>query len=436
MKLRRCVYTYVGSVLLLVAAVWAVCALVQQRNYGRLAELERRQSDLTTDSCRLQLQAFERSFLSGKGKALRNKIAAGNLLERGENDLADSLCRQSLRYFDFFTRDSVRIAHLYLLSGRIERARGNWLGAVDALLDAKAYGTSMPDDDEFAYRVHERLAFLYRENGLPDRERDCLREALIYARRLGKGDYVADGLRRLACLEGNVRTVQPSVRQLTEAKDSACANRQEQLAGQLQLLSDYRRWRKDADRAEYKVVLRGRALYRTLAVMLAVMAVLLTIYFYDRRRRLVAENRLLAEQTRREQERMDREQLRMDYYRQLNQLTLPMAYDSLREGKVRMGEKEWQTIYANTDACFPGFTGRLRTTFPFLKEDDIRLCCLVKMEMPLDLMALIFGIGKGSVSQRKQRLRQKMELEGSLDEYLGVASVGRSGMRPASADRE
>ena len=337
MKLRRCVYTYVGSVLLLVAAVWAVCALVQQRNYGRLAELERRQSDLTTDSCRLQLQAFEQSFLSGKGKALRNKIAAGNLLERGENDLADSLCRQSLRYFDFFTRDSVRIAHLYLLSGRIERARGNWLGAVDALLDAKAYGTSMPDDDEFAYRVHERLAFLYRENGLPDRERDCLREALIYARRLGKGDYVADGLRRLACLEGNVRTVQPSVRQLTEAKDSACANRQEQLAGQLQLLSDYRRWRKDADRAEYKVVLRGRALYRTLAVMLAVMAVLLTIYFYDRRRRLVAENRLLAEQTRREQERMDREQLRMDYYRQLNQLTLPMAYDRLREGKVRMG---------------------------------------------------------------------------------------------------
>ncbi len=227
-----------------------------------------------------------------------------------------------------------------------------------------------------------------------------------------------------------------AVRQLTEAKDSACANRQEQLAGQLQLLSDYRRWRKDADRAEYKVVLRGRALYRTLAVMLAVMAVLLTIYFYDRRRRLVAENRLLAEQTRREQERMDREQLRMDYYRQLNQLTLPMAYDSLREGKVRMGEKEWQTIYANTDACFPGFTGRLRTTFPFLKEDDIRLCCLVKMEMPLDLTALIFGIGKGSVSQRKQRLRQKMELEGSLDEYLGVASVGRSGMRPASADRE
>ena len=150
-----------------------------------LRELERRQSDLTTDSCRLQLQAFERSFLSGKGKALRNKIAAGNLLERGENDLADSLCRQSLRYFDFFTRDSMRIAHLYLLSGRIERARGNWLGAVDALLDAKAYGTSMPDDDEFAYRVHERLAFLYRENGLPDRERDCLREALIYARRLG-----------------------------------------------------------------------------------------------------------------------------------------------------------------------------------------------------------------------------------------------------------
>ena len=101
-------------------------------------------------------------------------------------------------------------------------------------------------------------------------------------------------------------------------------------------------------------------------------------------------------------------------------------------GLLKLGWKDGQAGYAIDALRFPGHG----TTFPFLKEDDIRLCCLVKMEMPLDLTALIFGIGKGSVSQRKQRLRQKMELEGSLDEYLGVASVGRSGMRPASADRE
>ena len=101
-------------------------------------------------------------------------------------------------------------------------------------------------------------------------------------------------------------------------------------------------------------------------------------------------------------------------------------------GLLKLGWKDGQAGYAIDALRFPGHG----TTFPFLKEDDIRLCCLVKMEMPLDLTALIFGIGKGSVSQRKQRLRQKMELEGSLDEYLGVASVGRSGMRPASAVRE
>jgi len=40
------------------------------------------------------------------------------------------------------------------------------------------------------------------------------------------------------------------------------------------------------------------------------------------------------------------------------------------------------------------------------------------MDMPLDLIALIFNIEKGSVSQRKQRLRQKMGLDVPLDDYL------------------
>ena len=108
----------------------------------------------------------------------------------------------------------------------------------------------------------------------------------------------------------------------------------------------------------------------------------------------------------------------MGYYKQLNLLTLPLVYSNQREGRMRMSESDWQKIYTNTDTCFQDFTTKLRQDHPSLKEDDIRLCCLLKMDMPLDLIALIFNIEKGSVSQRKQRLRQKMGLDVPLDDYL------------------
>ena len=107
--------------------------------------------------------------------------------------------------------------------------------------------------------------------------------------------------------------------------------------------------------------------------------------------------------------------MRLDYYKRL---TLPLVYDNLCKGRVRLTENDWTAVCLNTDACFPGFTARLREAFPALREDDVRLCCLLKMDMPLEITALIFGIEKASVSQRKQRLRQKMGLDCPLDDFL------------------
>lgn len=130
-----------------------------------------------------------------------------------------------------------------------------------------------------------------------------------------------------------------------------------------------------------------------------------------------AENRLLQEQASLKERDLELSELKLHYFKQLSQLTFPLIYQH-RHHPIRLGDEEWRTMYQNTNACFADFTKRLQAAFPQLKEEDVRLCCLLKMELPLELIALIFNIEKGSVSQRKQRLRSKMGIEGNVDEFL------------------
>ena len=109
----------------IVLGAWAVCTSVRRANYARLEQLEEEQWDLTPDSCHTRLQAFSGAFLSPRGHALRDKITAENLFDRGRTDEADSLCKAALQYFYFHTDDSVRIADLYVLSGLIKREQHN-----------------------------------------------------------------------------------------------------------------------------------------------------------------------------------------------------------------------------------------------------------------------------------------------------------------------
>lgn len=523
-KTRLCIFIS-GALLLAAVAVGGVLSYAGKQSLKLLLKLEDEQFTLSTDSCAARLQALSGRWLSDEGRALFWKIESQRLFELKQLAEADSLCKLAIRYYDFYTWDSLRIADLYVLMGRIKRAQHNWLGATDAFLEAKAYGRCLKNDPDFAFWVNYELSRIFRENELPEQELTSLREALAAARlmpgegylseafyRLGchyfdQGNYHRalicndsllchisrgeafrrrqtledmahiylhlhvpeeafrmldsaacchtavtsrwhalrgeafeqkgrldsaascfrrainatpsrhddvmgyEGLFRLAYRKGHFREATDLACKLRDVNDSIRLQRKRQFVSQLQTLQDYRRWRKKADDTEYKLVLRENRIFRSIIGMLVIIGILLTAVFINRRRRLKAENSLLLEQ--REQER-----LRVDYYKQLNQLTLPLAYGNLRDGHMHISEKDWQQIYVNTNACFKGFTQKLRQSCPTLREDDIRLCCLLKMDIPLELIALIFGIEKGSVSQRKQRLRQKMGLDIPLDDYL------------------
>ena len=72
------------------------------------------------------------------------------------------------------------------------------------------------------------------------------------------------------------------------------------------------------------------------------------------------------------------------------------------------------------DSGYNGFTQKLRSRFPMLSEKDINFCCLVKIKMSIQNLTDIYCISKNSVSRKKLRLKEKLDIaEGdTLDGFL------------------
>ena len=93
-----------------------------------------------------------------------------------------------------------------------------------------------------------------------------------------------------------------------------------------------------------------------------------------------------------------------------------------KERHVFLSDTDWEEIYLMVNDAYHNFIPKLRTNFPALTDKDINFCCLVRMNLSLQSLADIYCISKNSVSRRKLRMKEKMELaeETTLDEYLSL----------------
>ena len=90
------------------------------------------------------------------------------------------------------------------------------------------------------------------------------------------------------------------------------------------------------------------------------------------------------------------------------------------EKHIQLSDTDWKEIQLMLDSGYNDFTKKLRTHFPMLSEKDINFCCLVKINMSIQSLTDIYCISKNSISRRKLRLKEKMEIEEgiTLDEFL------------------
>lgn len=80
---------------------------------------------------------------------------------------------------------------------------------------------------------------------------------------------------------------------------------------------------------------------------------------------------------------------------------------------------QWRDIMSKADAIYDNYTIRLRTRIPELTENDIRICCLIKLSFNNGDIAKILGISPTSVSRQKLRLKERIIQQiGSLGENI------------------
>ena len=74
------------------------------------------------------------------------------------------------------------------------------------------------------------------------------------------------------------------------------------------------------------------------------------------------------------------------------------------------GDDNWERFAAIFTDMRPGFIDRLKQKYPQLTQGDVRLCCLLDMELETKHIAQLLNIRPESVKKHRQRLRAKFGL--------------------------
>lgn len=257
-------------------------------------------------------------------------------------------------------------------------------------------------------------------------------------------DLRADAYRALYTMFLRLRHPAPAQTYLLRyiaVRDSLRDDITELVAERLHALHEYKLQRERTITAKRNEARNKLQFYRLLACTIGLLALLLMLLYLSRLKKLRLAQQLrnqqfqtMEESLRRkeaeislaqQEEELQRQQIRqlqqnLDYYKQLNRITLPVLMRRQNsQGALHLTDDDWDIIIQNADACFNHFSRRLRHHCPQLTDDDVRFCCLVKMNLPLAQLAEIYHIAKGSISRRKMRLKEKMNIAGrSFDEFL------------------
>lgn len=89
-----------------------------------------------------------------------------------------------------------------------------------------------------------------------------------------------------------------------------------------------------------------------------------------------------------------------------------------------LSEQELELLIAVINSCFNGFANRLKSTFKDLTDDDICICCLLKIGATNQDITILFNISDATLRKRKYRLKnEKINTEEdykTLDDFINA----------------
>lgn len=181
-------------------------------------------------------------------------------------------------------------------------------------------------------------------------------------------------------------------------------------------------WRTQAAERQSNVYLMA-----TLSLLSLWIASTIYFFYWRNRRRLVEQQHQLASQqeelhhqrqvtTENLQRMAEMEQkearLKETFFRRLNQR---IVQEIEKGSNILLSDDDWEDIVQNADIIFDNFTRRLQQHYPALNKEDLRYCCMVKMQLSQLEMSQIMHLEKDSVKKRLKRIRmEKMKADSSV----------------------
>lgn len=130
----------------------------------------------------------------------------------------------------------------------------------------------------------------------------------------------------------------------------------------------------------------------------------------NRMLRLQQENLLLKQQqeisTLREKEAVLRESLfkRINFFHKLPSLNKEEKSNHGHE-KIKITRNDWKELISGIQDAYPEFLHKLKQHAPSLSDDDVRFCCLLKINVNMQDLSDIYCVSKAAVTKRKYRLK-------------------------------
>lgn len=188
-------------------------------------------------------------------------------------------------------------------------------------------------------------------------------------------------------------------------------------------------WRTQAAERQSNVYLMA-----TLSLLSLWIASTIYFFYWRNRRRLVEQqqHQLASQQEELHHQRqvttenlqrmaeMEQKEARLKetFFRRLNQR---IVQEIEKGSNILLSDDDWEDIVQNADIIFDNFTRRLQQHYPALNKEDLRYCCMVKMQLSQLEMSQIMHLEKDSVKKRLKRIRmEKMKADSgvTLEELL------------------
>lgn len=85
--------------------------------------------------------------------------------------------------------------------------------------------------------------------------------------------------------------------------------------------------------------------------------------------------------------------------------------NDLKVSPKYMDAARWEEVKEEIDKLYDDYTKRLTKEIPSLTESDLQICCLIKLHLGIQEIAILLGISPTSVSKRKLRLKERITQE-------------------------